>query len=105
MLRSVLLALAASACFASAAGAADTAPAAVETIDTVPDRSYVVFFDFDSSHLTPEAKRIVASAAADALQGRTTRIDVTGHTDRSGSVQYNQALSVRRGESVRRELV
>lgn len=68
-------------------------------------RSYLVFFDFDSSRLTPEAKSIVASAATDALKGESTRIDVTGHTDRSGTDAYNQALSVRRGETVRRELV
>ena len=47
----------------------------------------------------------MASAAADALQGNSARIDVTGHTDRSGSDKYNQALSVRRAEAVRRELV
>ncbi|MFE0757979.1 OmpA family protein [Inquilinus sp. NPDC058860] len=107
MLRPIVLVLAAWTCLAVSAGAADPppAPAPAETIDAVPDRSYLVFFDFDSSHLTPEARQVVALAAADALQGRTTRIDVTGHTDRSGSVQYNQALSVRRGESVRRELV
>jgi OmpA-OmpF porin, OOP family len=81
------------------------APAPVDEVIQTQARSYLVFFDFDSSRLTPEAKQIVASAAADALQGKTTRIDVTGHTDRSGSDRYNQALSVRRAESVRRELV
>jgi OOP family OmpA-OmpF porin len=81
------------------------APEPVQEVVTQQARSYLVFFDFDSSRLTPEAKQIVASAAADALQGKTTRIDVTGHTDRSGSDKYNQALSVRRAESVRRELV
>ena len=105
MLRSALLVLAATACLASVAGAADPTPAAVGTVDAVSSRSYLVFFDFDSAQLTPEARQVVAAAAADALQGRTTRIDVTGHTDRSGSAQYNQALSVRRGETVRRELV
>ena len=107
MLRPFVLLLASWACLAAAAGAADSplapAPAVGETVDS--NRSYLVFFDFDSSNLTPEAKQVVASAAASALQGETTRIDVTGHTDRSGSVQYNQALSVRRGEAVRRELV
>jgi len=79
------------------------APAVVEQVTQA--RSYLVFFDFDSSRLTPEARQIVASAATDALQGMTTQINVTGHTDRSGSDRYNQALSVRRGEAVRRELV
>ena len=51
MLRSALLVLAAAACLASAASAADPTPAAVETVDTIPSRSYLVFFDFDSSRL------------------------------------------------------
>lgn len=85
-------------------GAASGEPAPETPVDT-GQRSYLVFFDFDSSRLTPEARSIVASAATDALKGESTRIDVTGHTDRSGSATYNQALSVRRAEAVRRELV
>ena len=34
-----------------------------------------------------------------------TRIEVTGHTDTSGSAQYNQGLSVRRANAVAAELV
>ncbi|WP_342238411.1 OmpA family protein [Inquilinus sp. OTU3971] len=87
----------------------DFGPAAAEPAPETPadtgQRSYLVFFDFDSSRLTPEARSIVASAATDALRGESTRIDVTGHTDRSGTDAYNQALSVRRAEAVRRELV
>jgi outer membrane protein OmpA-like peptidoglycan-associated protein len=85
-------------------GPATPEPAPETAVDT-GQRSYLVFFDFDSSRLTPEARSIVASAATDALRGQSTRIDVTGHTDRSGTDAYNQALSVRRGEAVRRELV
>ncbi|MGO1080129.1 OmpA family protein [Inquilinus sp. CA228] len=84
---------------------ADEAPVPQEVAQISQARSYLVFFDFDSSKLTPEARQIVASAAADALQGNSARIDVTGHTDRSGSDKYNQALSTRRAEAVRRELV
>jgi len=85
-------------------GPAAAPPAPEGPVDT-GRRSYLVFFDFDSSRLTPEARQIVASAATDALKGESTRIDVTGHTDRSGTDAYNQALSVRRAETVRRELV
>ncbi|MFE0759077.1 OmpA family protein [Inquilinus sp. NPDC058860] len=85
-------------------GAASGEPAPEVPADT-GQRSYLVFFDFDSSSLTPEARSIVASAATDALRGESTRIGVTGHTDRSGTDAYNQALSVRRAEAVRRELV
>jgi OOP family OmpA-OmpF porin len=71
----------------------------------VQGRNYLVFFDFDSSQLTPDAQAIVASAAADALSGGSPRLDVTGHTDRSGSDAYNQALSIRRATAVQNALI
>jgi outer membrane protein OmpA-like peptidoglycan-associated protein len=68
-------------------------------------RSYLVFFDFDRSDLTPEATNIVRTAADNAKAGNVTRIDVTGHADRSGSDQYNLRLSQRRAQTVQAELV
>lgn len=68
-------------------------------------RSYLVFFDFDRSDLTPEASNIVKTAADNAKAGNVTRIDVTGHADRSGSDQYNLRLSQRRAQTVQAELV
>lgn len=67
-------------------------------------QSYVVFFNFDRSVLTPEAKRIIASAAADFKQGKYVRLVVTGHTDTSGSTRYNKRLSDRRASAVREEI-
>ncbi len=66
-------------------------------------QSYMVFFDFDKSNLTPEAKRIIASAAQDFKAGKYVRLVVTGHTDTMGSVKYNQRLSERRAASVKQE--
>jgi len=63
-------------------------------------RSYLVFFDFDKSDLTPEANRIVDQAARNAASGKVTRIGVTGHTDTVGSDAYNMRLSQRRAQSV-----
>jgi outer membrane protein OmpA-like peptidoglycan-associated protein len=83
--------------------AAPAAPVAAQEV--MQAKSYLVFFDFDSSNLTPDAQSIVATAAADALQGGSPRIDVTGHTDRSGSDAYNQALSIRRATAVQNALV
>ncbi|MET4699191.1 OOP family OmpA-OmpF porin [Constrictibacter sp. MBR-5] len=68
-------------------------------------RSYLVFFDFDRSNLTSEAQRIVRTAAQNAQSARVTRLNVTGHTDRSGSPAYNQRLSQRRAQAVRAELI
>ncbi|HLG88295.1 MAG TPA: acyloxyacyl hydrolase [Alphaproteobacteria bacterium] len=68
-------------------------------------KSYLVFFDFDKSDLTAEAQKIVRSAADNATKANTTKIEVTGHTDTSGSDAYNMRLSKRRAVSVEEELV
>ncbi len=68
-------------------------------------QSYMVFFDFNKSDLTPEAKRILASAAQDYKKGGVVRIVVTGHTDTMGTAKYNDALSVRRADAVKAELI
>lgn len=68
-------------------------------------RTYLVFFDWDRADLSARARQIVAEAAAASTKVPTTRIDVNGYTDLSGSADYNQRLSVRRAESVEAELV
>jgi outer membrane protein OmpA-like peptidoglycan-associated protein len=68
-------------------------------------RLFSVFFDFDRSELSPEAQPIITEAARYAREGGVSRIMVTGHADRAGSDRYNQRLSERRAESVRRALV
>jgi hypothetical protein len=71
--------------------------------DMVP-HSYLVFFDFNKSDLTPAALKIVDQAAADALAGKATTLQVTGYTDTVGSDAYNMRLSKRRAMSVQAEL-
>lgn len=66
--------------------------------------AFIVFFDFDQSSLTAQAREIIAAAAAEARRAGTVRIDVTGHADRSGSNDYNLRLSNRRAAAVRAEL-
>jgi len=71
----------------------------------VPSRTYLVFFDWDRSDLTGRARQIVAEAAQASTHVQTTRIEVNGYTDLSGTAAYNQKLSVRRAQSVEAELV
>ncbi|MBB4267562.1 OmpA family protein [Roseospira visakhapatnamensis] len=82
----------------------DPAPAVVAAPPEVPT-SYLVFFDFDSASLTNEAARIVDTAAGNAQRASKTRIEVTGHADRSGGARYNMVLSQRRAEAVMQRLV
>ncbi|TPG55511.1 OmpA family protein [Roseomonas nepalensis] len=69
-----------------------------------PARTYLVFFDFDRADLTDRARQIIAEAAQAVTTTGTTRIEVAGHADRSGTPQYNQRLSQRRAEAVAAEL-
>jgi opacity protein-like surface antigen len=71
----------------------------------VPARTYLVFFDWDKSKLTPRATQIIAQAASDSKSAATTTLDVSGYTDTSGTPVYNQGLSERRAKAVAAQLV
>ncbi|MDR3518036.1 MAG: OmpA family protein [Azospirillaceae bacterium] len=86
--------------------AAPAAPAAAPTPPAAQTaRNYLVFFDFDKSTLTDQARRIIADAAENAKRGGVSRIQLTGHTDTVGTQQYNLRLSVRRADAVKAEFV
>jgi iron complex outermembrane receptor protein len=88
---------------AEPATAAYTPPPVVAPAPSVP-KSYLVFFDFNKSDLTPQAVTIVNQAAANAGPAKVTQLTVTGHTDTVGSDAYNMRLSRRRAESVAAQL-
>jgi outer membrane protein OmpA-like peptidoglycan-associated protein len=69
-----------------------------------PARTFLVFFDWDRATLTERARQIIAEAAQNAQRVGTTRIEVAGHADRSGTPQYNMGLSQRRADAVAAEL-
>jgi iron complex outermembrane receptor protein len=85
------------------AAAAYTPPPAVAPAPAMA-KSYLVFFDFNKSDLTPQAASIVDQAAANAGPAKVTKLEVTGHTDTVGSDAYNMRLSRRRAESVAAQL-
>lgn len=66
---------------------------------------FAVFFDFNRASLTPEARTIVKAAVDDAEQSGLVSVRVTGHTDTVGSERYNLALSIKRAEAVKAEMV
>jgi OmpA-OmpF porin, OOP family len=55
--------------------------------------------------LTDRVRQIIAAAAQASTRVQTTRIEVNGHTNTSGSAAYNQKLSIRRAERVAAELI
>ena len=73
-------------------------------VSNLPE-TFIVFFDWDRSNLTPEAQAIVRRAAAFAESEGAARIAATGHADRSGPASYNLGLSERRAQAVKAELI
>ena len=71
----------------------------------VAAKTFIVFFNFDKSDLTPEAQAVVAEAAAAFKSTGSVSIAVVGHTDTVGSAAYNLPLSERRAASVKAGLV
>jgi outer membrane protein OmpA-like peptidoglycan-associated protein len=63
-----------------------------------------VLFDFDKAEIRPDAAKVLAQAA-EVVRGHTTRrVVIEGHTDAKGTEQYNQRLSERRAQAVKRWL-
>ena len=64
-------------------------------------------FEFNKATLTPEAKKKLDDEVIAKLKdiGQLRYINVGGHADRMGSVQYNQRLSEKRAEAVRAYLI
>jgi len=63
---------------------------------------YIVFFDWDKSDITPDAASTLDNAVSAYNSGCSgTQVMLAGHTDTSGSAQYNVGLSQRRNDAVR----
>ena len=65
-----------------------------------PNR-FVLYFPSGTAELTPELNAQLSTILQDAVKRPGGEIIVTGHTDRVGSVESNDALSLRRARAVR----
>jgi outer membrane protein OmpA-like peptidoglycan-associated protein len=68
-------------------------------------KDFIVYFPFDSEVLTPQAKQVIAEAARYQKQLGGPSATIVGYTDAAGSEGYNQALSERRSQVVRQDLL
>jgi len=87
------------------APAPEAAPAPAPEAAPAPGGEYTVYFDFDSWTLTAEDLTTITNAIDAARKGGESHIKVVGHTDTSGSSDYNQRLSVRRAKVVKEVMV
>jgi len=63
------------------------------------------FFDFDKASLKPEGRQLLDQVVTQVSTLTLETIIAVGHTDWTGAEAYNQQLSERRAESVKRYLV
>jgi peptidoglycan-associated lipoprotein len=64
-----------------------------------------VFFEYDSSDLTPESQKALDSNAAVLKRYSTWAVTIEGHCDERGTAEYNLALGERRAVNARAYLV
>jgi outer membrane protein OmpA-like peptidoglycan-associated protein len=69
------------------------------------DVGFVVYFEWDRSNLTDQARAVVNQAVNQARDCGVSSVSIDGHADRSGAAAYNVGLSERRARAVRDELV
>jgi hypothetical protein len=92
-------------------GACDSQPQTTSAPPPPPPQSmsqapsYLVFFDWDKSALSPQAVATISQAATAYKTSGSTRLTNVGNADTSGAPDYNVALSLRRAEAVRRALI
>ncbi len=60
---------------------------------------YTIYFDFDKSNLTNEAKSLLKKNAEWLKNNPGVRLQVEGHCDVRGSIEYNLGLGERRAKA------
>jgi outer membrane protein OmpA-like peptidoglycan-associated protein len=78
-----------------------------DTLDALPPRpaSFLLYFLEGRDDLTPESQQIIQQLFAEIARRAAPEVVVIGHTDRVGAVPFNDALSLRRAQKVRDDLV
>lgn len=74
------------------------------TMGVAPAGLNVVYFDYDSFTLKPEASAVLERNAAHLQTNKQFKVQLEGHTDERSGREYNIALGQKRAETVRRAL-
>ena len=78
---------------------------AVSAPSSSMSRNYAVYFDTDRATLSPELTATIAQAASAFKASGGRAVAVSGHTDTTGTPDYNLRLSQQRAAAVSNELL
>lgn len=78
-----------------------------EALSALPQRpaTFLLYFEGNSERLTAASAAQLQQILATIKRHASAEISATGHTDRAGTMQHNDALSLSRARRVRDELV
>ena len=107
-LAAVIISLGLSSCTDDKKKAAEpVAPVATETAAPAPNagqaelKTSTIYFGFDDYTLTSEAQSTLTAMAEGMKANKGAVIQIEGHCDERGTVEYNLALGERRAQSVK----
>jgi len=84
---------------------AEIAPAPPVAAEEPRHATFALSFAFDQTRLNKVSRQTIRHAAQDARHMQPVHLTVTGHADHVGTAAYNDRLSLRRAEVVKRELI
>lgn len=79
--------------------------AKVEPAATAETAVKDIFFEFDKSNISPEAREILKTNADFLLKNGNSKVVIEGHCDERGTAEYNMALGQRRAQETKNYLV
>ncbi len=71
----------------------------------VMEEVFEIRFDFNKATIKPEYQELIEHLATATQENKNIKVSVVGHTDTSGSVNYNYALGGRRADAVQKMLI
>ena len=69
------------------------------------ERSYLLYFEFNDTQLTPESAAQLDSVIEQAVARRGNEIVVTGYADSVGTPQVNDLISLQRAQVIREAII
>ncbi len=77
----------------------------LEPTQHVMEEVFEVRFDFNKATIKPEYQELIKQLVAATQENKNIKISVVGHTDTTGTTNYNYALGGRRAEAVQKMLI